>query len=170
MKRIIKVTENQLRETEGAAFEYLDISNDNPYGNNSEISADGKIDNIEFGEPVTGDEVSNTMTNQVYNRFYNTYGRTPRYVSENDNNNDGVDDFYNHDELDTLSDGDESNNLMKVPQSVENKLEILISQIQKLNSKQQAMILNKLIETLELQNIPYSWTKELMLKLSSKNR
>lgn len=169
MKRIIKVTEQQLKETEGAAFEYLDLNNDVPYGNNSEINATGKLNATEYGEPTIGDKISDTMTNQLRNRFYGYYNSRPTTIREKDENNDNVDDFYNNDELDTLSDGNENNNLIKMPQSAEAKLNQLVHQLENLNSKQQAMILNKLIEIMDIETIPYSWTKELMLKLSAKN-
>lgn len=170
MNKIIKVTRKQLQETEGAAFEYLDDNNDVPYGNNSTISADGKKDDDEYGEPVIGDKVGNTMTIQNYNRFYHTYGgyTRPTTIREKDENQDNVDDFYNNDELDMISDGNEDNNLIKMPNSAEMKVEQLISVIEKLQPKQQAMIINKLVETLNIENIPSSWKKELMFKIMNK--
>ena len=170
MKRIIKITEKQLKETEGDAFEYLDINNDVPYGNNSEINATGKVNSTEYGIPTIGDKISDTMTNQMYNRFFSNYsGLRPFTISETDNNRDNIDDFYNHDELDILSNGDENDNLIKISRSAEIRTEQLLKQIENLQPKQQAIILNKIIETLDLNEIPFSWKKELIFKLTNKN-
>lgn len=171
MAKIIKVTLQQLRESESDAFEYLDPNNDvHNFNGNSEIGVTGKIKPNAYGEPITGDKIGRTMTSQGYNR-YRAYGDRVRAgsIRENDENNDGVDDFYNHDELDILSDGNEKNNLIKVPESAEYRLNNLLNVIEKLTPKQQAMVLNKLVETLDISNIPYSWAKELMHKIMSRN-
>lgn len=171
MKKIIKVTKKQLKETEGNAFKYLDIDNDTPSSNgNSEIGVTGKVDDENYGIPSDGDKIANSITPQGYNR-YRMYGSNviPGWVRESDNNNDGVDDFYNHEELDILDDGDDTNNLIKIPRTVEHRLDMLIQSIKTLTSKQQAMVINKLIKTLDLKNIPYSWSKELMYKIFTQN-
>ncbi len=170
-KKIIKVTKKQLKETEGDAFKYLDTDNNVPSSNgNSEIGVTGKIDDNNYGEPSNSDKIANTLTPQGYNR-YRMYGNNviPGWIKESDINNDGVDDFYNHAELDTLSDGDTSNNLIKIPRGTEYKLDILIDNITKLQPKQQAMVLNKLVETMNISSIPYSWAKELMHKILTRN-
>jgi hypothetical protein len=89
----------------------------------------------------------------------------------NDNNNDNVDDFYNHSELDIMSNGDDKDNLTKIPNGVDKKTQILVDAISSSNlkPKQQAMVLNKLLEVLNISSIPYSWKKELMLKLKGNN-
>lgn len=170
MDKIIRVTEHQLRETEGVAFKYLDSSNDTPSSNgSSEIGVTGKTDDNEYGKPVDSDKIAHTLTVQGYDR-YRMYGSNiPNVIREQDDNADGVDDFYNHAELDTLSDGDKSNNLIKVPEGTQNKLNTLIDNIIKLSAKQQAMVLNKLVEKLDISNIPYAWSKELMNKILSRN-
>ena len=93
----------------------------------------------------------------------------PDTIRENDDNNDGVDDFYKHSELDILSDNDDQNNLIKIPKGVDVKLDSLIDSITNLQPKQQAIVLNKLVETMKLDSIPYSWAKELMNKILSRN-
>lgn len=171
MKKIIKVTENQLKETEGDAFKYLDTDNDVPSSNgSSEIGVTGKTDDENYGIPVDSDKVANSMTPQGYNR-YRMYGNNviPGWVRESDDNNDGVDDFYNHVELDTLSNNNNTDNLMKIPNGTDYKLDILIDDIKNLQPKQQAMVLNKIIETINISNIPYSWAKELMHKILTRN-
>ena len=170
-KRIIKVTKEQLKETEGEAFKYLDANNDTPSSNgSSEIGVTGKTDDETYGTPVSGDKIANTLTPQGYNR-YRMYGNNviPGYVRESDENHDSVDDFYNNAELDTLSNRDSSDNLIKLPKGTDYKLDILIDNISKLQPKQQAMVLNKIMETIDLSNIPYSWAKELMHKILSRN-
>lgn len=166
------ITEAQLKEIEGDdSYKFLDAENDTPYNvGNSQVAVTGKIDNNNFGEPTTGDKIGGSLTNQGYNRFNMGYGRyvTPLNIRENDKNMDGVDDFFNHDEMDVLSDGDDQNNLINVPQSVEQRLNILINVIQNMTPKQQAMVLNKLVETIKLDKIPYSWAKELMFKINAR--
>lgn len=171
MKRTIKVTKNQLRETEGVAFKYLEDGNDVPSSNGTrEIGVTGKTDDGSYGVPADGDKIANTMTVQGWNRYLR-HGScaTPGNIRENDANGDGVSDFYNHDELDTLSDGNKDNNLIRIPNGVDHKLDVLIDSISSLQPKQQAMVVNKLIETMELDKIPYAWAKELMNKILSRN-
>lgn len=170
--RVIKITEAQLREAEGNAFEYLDSNNDIPNNvGNSEIGVTGKIDGEEYGTPATSDKISNTMSNQSWNRFrgYSTNMR-PNNLREEDENNDGVDDFYNHDELNILTDDNDKNNLIKIPNSIEQRLNILIKSIENLQPKQQAMVINKIIDSINVEKIPYSWAKELMYKILAKNK
>ena len=83
-------------------------------------------------------------------------------------NNDGVDDFYNNAELDTLGNGDTNDDLIKIPESVQRKMNLLIDSMQMLSPKQQAIVLNKIIESFDLSSIPYSWLKELRLKINKK--
>lgn len=171
MKRVIKVTEKQLRETEGDAFEYLDFDNDVPSSKgNSQVNVCGKTDDNEYGKPATTDKIANDITTQGYLRYSRSgVNLMPLRIHETDMNNDGVDDFYNHDELAILTDDNENNNLIKIPQTVEQRLNTLIDSIKNLHGKQQAMILNKLIESIKLNEIPYSWGKELIEKIRSKN-
>lgn len=175
MSRIIKITENQekqLKEEQGDSFEFLDSDNGTPsHVGNSQIGVTGKVEDNEYGKPATSDKIGNALTVQGFNRYNRRYGGNvmPIGIRENDVNNDGVDDFYNHDELDILSDGDDENNLMRVPQSVEHKLDNLLSVLKDMPPKQQAMVINKLIETVKLDKIPYSWAKELMLKIQTRN-
>lgn len=174
MKRVIVITETQkkmLKESETNAFEFLDSDNDVPSNvGNSQIGVSGKTDDKEYGKPATGDKISNSLTVQGWNRFNRGYGRyvTPTNIHENDDNYDGVDDFYNHDEMDVLSDGDDNNNLINVPQTVEQRLENLMKVINNMSPKQQAMVVNKIIENIKIDKIPYSWAKELMLKINTR--
>jgi len=179
MPKNIKITERQYK----AILE--DIDNDFIYFSDNDtkhcdgqvnISADGKIDADTNANPVMGDEIQQTITPQGWNR-YRSYGNVrPQTMREginvaNDNNNDNVDDFYNHSELDIMSNGDDKDNLTKIPNGVDKKTQILVDAISSSNlkPKQQAMVLNKLLEVLNISSIPYSWKKELMLKLKGNN-
>lgn len=171
MAKIIKLTKAQLMEADSTAFGYLDVDNSTPSNvGTKEIGVTGKIDDKEYGDPIPSDKIANTMTVQGYNR-YRMYGSNvrPHSIRENDVNNDGVDDFYNNSELDILSNNDDQDNLIKIPKGVDAKLDLLIHSITNLQPKQQAMVLNKLVETMKLDSIPYSWAKELMHKILSRN-
>ena len=171
MAKIIKLTKTQLMEADSTAFGYLDAENSTPSNvGTKEIGVTGKIDDKEYGDPIPSDKIANTMTVQGYNR-YRMYGSNvrPHSIRENDVNNDGVDDFYNNSELDILSNNDDQDNLIKIPKGVDAKLDLLIHSITNLQPKQQAMVLNKLVETMKLDSIPYSWAKELMHKILSRN-
>lgn len=179
MSRNIKITEKQykkIQEDIDNEFIYFSDNDSKNCDGQLNITADGKIDNETYGNPTTADKIQQTLTPQNYDR-YRSYGNIyPRSMREGidinkDKNNDGVDDFYNHEELDILSNGKEDDNLTKIPTSIDNKTQILVDAIKNnsLKPKQQAMVLNKLIEVLDLSSIPYSWKKELMLKLKSNN-
>lgn len=175
MDKNIKITERQykmLQEVSDKDFSYFKNDDTKPYDGQMNVTANGKIDPETNANPTTGDKVQRSMTPQGYAR-YRSYGNIyPRTMQEgvspsNDKNNDGIDDFYNYDELDILSNNDEEDNLIKIPKGIDVKTQMLIDAINSsnLNPKQQAIVLNKLIETLNLSTIPYSWKKELILKL-----
>ena len=71
--------------------------------------------------------------------------------------------FYNA-ELNILTNNNDKDNLVKIPQSIERKLDILLDSIKQSNltPKQQAIVLNKIIEELDYDNIPNQWKKELI--------
>ena len=74
MRRVIKITEAQLRETEGDAFKYLDANDDShPFNGQSTITAQGKIDGETNGEPIFADRISKQRTPQSWAR-YRMYG------------------------------------------------------------------------------------------------
>ena len=74
MKKIIKLTEKQLREAENGLFSYtLDSEVPNCMGN-SEISVGGKLNDREMGEPKDAGYISDELTPQGYGRYWNGYG------------------------------------------------------------------------------------------------
>lgn len=190
MKRIIKITESQLRETEGEAFKYLDTTDDTtPYNGQSTITAQGKLNGEENGEPIITDRIGKQRTPQSWAR-YRAYGNINMYphkdksnfINDNldedisvgdDKDNNGVPDHYENvgdmGGLDTLSDGDDSNNLTVIPKSVDVKLELLNKAMENLNPKQKAMVINNFLEQNDISQIPNAWKKELMYKVLSNN-
>lgn len=193
MRRIIKVNESQLRETEGEAFKYLDTTDDTkPYNGQSATTAQGKLNGEEDGCPALGDRLANMRTPQAWSR-YRMYGniQTPAHadsfsnfddLEDNDfldegvmagadQDNDGVPDdierICDMGGLDILSDGDNSNNGMVIPKGVDIKLNQLNAIIANLPPKKKAMVINNILETNDISSIPYSWKKYLVYKLMS---
>jgi len=164
--RIIRLTEQQIKEAAGDTFDYLGNGDFKQYNGQSEISVNGKLDDEEDGEPETTDSFADKLSSQAYNR-YAGFALRPHTLKENDTNNDNVDDYYNNKELDTLSNGNTDDNLVKIPQGVQNKANILIDSMKPLHPKQQAIVLNKLIESFDFSSLPYSWLKELKLKINN---
>lgn len=159
-KRICKLLEDENE------FTYL---TDNPiqsYDGQAHVSVAGKFDAQEDGEPLTGDKIGDIRIPQQYYIYNRSGGYGNRAMHEsNDKNNDGVDDFYNHAPLNILNDGDDDNNLVRIPSGIDRYVDILIDKTKGLNPKQCAMVLNKLIMKLDISSIPYSWKRELILKL-----
>ena len=186
-RRIFKVTESQLRETEGEAFKYLDTSDDtNPYNGQSTITAQGKLDGETNAEPIFTDRIGKQRTPQSWARYrmYGNINRAPYSESDffddedlfegvniGDKDNDNVPDYFEEvgdmGGLDTLSDGDDSNNLTTIPKGVDNKLDLLDNAMGRLNDRQRAMVINNMLEKNDISNIPNSWKKELMYKVTS---
>ena len=166
-RRIIKLTKQQLTEAENGDFNYLDDGDFKQYSGQSEISVTGKKDDEEWGKPKTSDNFADKITAQTYNRYCGK-ALKPHTLREDDTNKDGVDDFYNNAELDTLGNETTDDDLVKIPTSVQRKVNILIDSMQMLSPKQQAIVLNKIIESFDLSTIPYAWLKELRLKINAK--
>ena len=172
MPRIIKLTKRQLKETDISDFDYIDDENDMPSRiGQSQISVNGKVDDTESGDTLIGDRVAKWMTPQTYSLFNNdSNGYCHRMREGVDVNKDNVDDFYNNDELDMLSNGDNNDNLIKIPQGVDYKTNMLVDAMNNLNPKQQAIVINKILENVDMISIPYRWKKELIMKLLSNNK
>lgn len=168
MRKTIVLTEKQIKEFVGDEFTYLDDSNIPNYNGQSEISVSGYKERDKFGDPQTTDNIANQMSPQ----YYASMGQRKISTMREDVNGDGVDDFYNNEQMDVLGDGDEDNNLTNIPQSVNVKLDSLLQQMKdnNLSPKQHAMVLNKLIEDINTTDIPYRWKKELILKLNRKTK
>lgn len=168
MRRIIKITEKQLREAEGDAFKYLDVNDDTkPYDGQSTIMSNGKLNGENNAEPIFTDRISKQRTPQAWARYrmYGNVNMRPHAeqdifnegvaVSDGNIENNGINDF---DEkvammgqgngLETMSDGNSDNNLCVIPNGIDRATDILINQISQhnLNPKQIAMVIDKIQE------------------------
>lgn len=169
MGKNIKISEEQykmLQEASEEVFSYVTDSDFKPFDGQSSITADGKIDGETPSDSrLTGDKVAQMRNVDGWNR-YRTYGRAyATTMRENDERNDFYDmKGFENKQLNTLTNGNDKDNLTKIPFSVEQKLNILLDSIKKsnLNARQQGIILNKVIETLDYDSIPNQWKKELI--------
>ena len=175
MARSIKITPRQykmLQEATEDSFVYFTDDDTKPYDGQVNISANGKTEPQENGKPVTGDEVARSLTPQGYNRF-RSYGNISRAMREgvdiNSPQKDKAKDFYDVDgfknnELNILTDNNDKDDLVKIPQTIQQKLKILLDNVKrlKLTPKQQSIVLNKAIEDLDTDAIPNQWKKELI--------
>lgn len=166
-RKIIKITAKQLKEAEDNSFKYLSNGDFKQYNGQSEVSVNGKKDDMEYGNPNTSDDFADKLTAQTYNRYCGTAYR-PHTIREDDENNDGVDDFYNNSDLDMLGNDTDNDDLVKIPQSIQYKSDIMVKALEPLTPKQQAIVLNKIIESLDLSSLPYSWLKELRMKINTR--
>ena len=168
----------------------MDTTDDTtPYNGQSTITAQGKLNGEENGEPIITDRIGKQRTPQSWAR-YRAYGNINMYphkdksnfINDNldegisvgdDKDNDGVPDHYENvgdmGGLDILSDGDDSNNLTVIPKSVDVKLELLNKAMENLSPKQKAMVINNFLEQNDISQIPNAWKKTLMYKVSSNN-
>ena len=176
MRRIIKITESQLREAEGNAFKYIDANDDaKPFNGQSTITAQGKIDGETNAEPIFTDRIGKQCTPQGWAR-YRMYGNInkpahaePTYIFDRgleegvaidtdlqgDANKDGIDDIYQNvasmgqgEGVETMSNGNPMDNLCVIPAGVDRLTDMLIDSINQhqLNPKQIATVLDKVQE------------------------
>jgi hypothetical protein len=177
MKRIIKLTEAQIREVGNDGFNYLNGGDIPNYNGQTHISATGKLNQEEYGNPTTTDDVANKLSNQPYNlqsigtRTYRQ--RTNEDGSQTDMNNGQMPNLPN---LDSNGDGNIPTNAsdieknednITIPMAINTKLELLSKALNttKLTPKQKGIILNKIVDLMPLNNVPYSWKKELITKI-----
>lgn len=168
MSKNIKISEEQyklLQETD-ETFTYVGDTESKPFDGYGNITADGKIDGETAApEKTTADRIGKMRSVDGWNR-YRSYGNVyPTTMREQDERNDFYDvNGFQSKELNTLTNDNEKDNLIKIPYSIERKLNILLDSIKELNltPKQQGIILNKVIETLDYDAIPNQWKKELI--------
>ena len=168
MSKNIKISEEQyklLQETD-ETFTYVGDTESKPFDGYGNITADGKIDGETAApEKTTADRIGKMRSVDGWNR-YRSYGNVyPTTMREQDERNDFYDvNGFQNKELNTLTNDNEKDNLIKIPYSIERKLNILLDSIKELNltPKQQGIILNKVIETLDYDAIPNQWKKELI--------
>lgn len=171
MSKNIKITEEQykmLQEADENMFPYVTDNDTKPFDGYGGITADGKINGEENADVrLTTKKFSDNLSKQGWINRFSSYGGNvyPTTMREQDERNDFYDvNGFESDELNILTNGDEKDNLIKIPYSIERKLNILLDSIKELNltPKQQGIILNKVIETLDYDAIPNQWKKELI--------
>lgn len=74
MRKIIKLTERQLREAQEGIFQWNTGSEVENCSGNSKISVSGKLNDNEMGKPVDSDYVEDELTPQGYGRYWHGYG------------------------------------------------------------------------------------------------
>lgn len=174
MRRIIKITESQLREAEGNAFKYIDANDDaKPFNGQSTITAQGKIDGETNAEPIFTDRIGKQRTGWARYRMYGNINKPPHaeptYIFDRgleegvaidtdlqgDANKDGIDDMYQNvasmgqgEGVETMSNGNPMDNLCVIPAGVDRLTDMLIDSINQhqLNPKQIATVLDKVQE------------------------
>ena len=168
MSKNIKISEEQyklLQETD-ETFTYVGDTESKPFDGYGNITADGKIDGETAApEKTTADRIGKMRSVDGWNRYRSYRNVYPTTMREQDERNDFYDvNGFQSKELNTLTNDNEKDNLIKIPYSIERKLNILLDSIKELNltPKQQGIILNKVIETLDYDAIPNQWKKELI--------
>lgn len=171
MRRIIKITESQLREAEGNAFKYIDANDDaKPFNGQSTITAQGKIDGETNAEPIFTDRIGKQRTRyRMYGNINKPPHAEPTYIFDRgleegvaidtdlqgDANKDGIDDMYQNvasmgqgEGVETMSNGNPMDNLCVIPAGIDRLTDMLIDSINQhqLNPKQIATVLDKLQE------------------------
>ncbi len=162
MKKIIKITEAQLREAEGDAFKYLDASDDTkPFNGQSTITAQGKLNGEENAEPIFTDRIGKQKTPQAWARYrmYGNLNQAPHAkpnnidlfnegvsvkpsvtVSDGNIKNNGINDFNEKvsmmgmgNGLETMSDNNSNNNLCVIPNGIDKVTDRLINMMDSYN-------------------------------------
>lgn len=174
MRRIIKITESQLREAEGNAFKYIDANDDaKPFNGQSTITAQGKIDGETNAEPIFTDRIGRQRQGWARYRMYGNINKPahaePTYIFDRgleegvaidtdlqgDANKDGIDDMYQNvasmgqgEGVETMSNGNPMDNLCVIPAGIDRLTDMLIDSINQhqLNPKQIATVLDKVQE------------------------
>lgn len=153
MKHIIKLTEQQLREIDDSPFNYL---NDKPSGyKGTEVTVNGpEMCGLEDmnPEPRTGDEIGDVPVNG--NPFRGKYGVGVRRTFESDEHH--IDSFYNNtSNTNGLVDNKPDNDLTTVPQTVIEKLNLLIDKMREkeLRSVQCNAVLERLMTQMKMSDV-----------------
>lgn len=172
MRKIIKLTEGQLRKIEEEIFSNgIDPSSEIPEYIPSQSTPEGKVDDNSFAKPVTTDNLADKMCKNFPWGYRGNMRYAAQIVAEGeDNSGDGVPDAFNHEDANELNDGNESDDQETIPFSVEKHLDNLINSIEvsNLTPKKKMCILNKLVDKMNLQGLPPSYATETSMKLKAK--
>lgn len=174
MRKIIRLTEKQLRKLEeGGLSNIIDSSCEIPEYIPSQSTPEGKMNDDEFAEIVTTDDLGDEMCKNFPWGYRGNLRYAMRMVAENsDKSRDGVPDVFNHPDANKLNDGNKSNDQEIIPISVEKHLDRLIQAINKakLPPKKKVNILNKFIDNTDLKGLPPSYATETSMKIKSKRQ
>lgn len=183
--RIIKLTERQLREAQNdTPFQYLSDNTTPQYSGNRNIEVANKVNANEFGNPGqnTTDDIADTKANVGYSRYSSSFGYCGGRIHEaegqdgqenypdQDVDDDGITNFYENFANNTLDDENPQNNTTVVPNTILQKVDILLNAIKQaeLNPRQQAMIASKIMDQLDLEDLSMGSLKNLSLHLKSR--
>lgn len=170
MKRIIKLTEKQLNEAIDNGFNYLKGGDTPNYCGQTFISATGKLDiEDEYGEPIMGDKISKTLSPQTYSRY--TIGTQTYRQKTNENDESMFPDKEQKQQKQVPKEAavEDAEENTEIPIGVESKMEMFIKSLNstKMNPKQRAVVLNKLIDMLNLDGAPFNWKREMISKIKN---
>ena len=177
MKKTIKITEAQKMRLKEMLFPNgSDSASPMRQYHDSHVTADGYVNDTDGGgEPLTGDRLGKMMCKNYPfgTAYYHTVYARPLGESEmsdlynqEDSDNDGVDDTYNHADANYNQFGD----FNEIPGSVKIYLDKLVDALKTatLPPKKQLMVLNYIIDNAGLNNLPPSYKKETMKKIAAK--
>lgn len=174
MRKIIKLTEEQFRKLEEENFtSIIDSSYEIPEYIPSQSTPEGKVNDEEFAEIVTTDDLGDKMCKNFPWGYRGNLRYAMRMVAENsDKSGDGVPDMFNHPDANELNDGNEADDQEIIPISIEKHLDRLIQSINDTNlpPKKKVCILNKLIDKADLKGLPPSYATETSMKIKSKRQ
>jgi hypothetical protein len=164
-KRLIRITENQLKEAE--TFNFLNGTSEPHCDGQRAISADGRLDDDDYGQPETTDDIADTVSPQAYLRYfdkiYGGNGIRRIWESDEDKNGDGADDFTQKPDKDLLNDNDFNNDIVRIPPMVFHKLNLFLEEVAKhnLTERKKYIILSHILKVLGLHNLPPSYQRDL---------
>jgi hypothetical protein len=163
--RLIRITENQLKEAE--SFNFLNGTSEPHCDGQSAISADGRLNDDEYGQPETTDDIADTVSPQAYLRYFDKShginGIRRIWESDEDLNDDGANDFTQKPDKDLLNDNNFANDITRIPPTVIQKLNLFLNEIAKhnLTERKKYIILSHILKVLGLHSLPPSYKKDL---------
>lgn len=175
--KTIKITEEQKTRLKEMLFPNgTDSANPMRQYHDSKVVADGYVDDVDGGgEPLTGDRLGKTMCKNYpfgYGYHYVNMARPMMEAemcdlyNQEDSNNDGVEDTYNHADANYEQFG----GFNEIPGSVKIYMDKLVDALKTntLTPKKQLMVLNYIIDNAGLQNLPSSYKRETIKKIGAK--
>lgn len=164
-KRLIRITEQQLKEAD--TFNFLNGTSEPHCDGQRSISADGRLNDDEYGATETTDDIVSTVSPQAYLRYFDKHhgvnGIKRLGESDEDINDDGSDDFYQKPDKDLLNDNSINNDIVRIPQSVTYRMNLFLNEVKKANltERKKYIILSHILRELGLHSLPPSYKKDL---------